>query len=437
MEPKSCQLFSVTRQEPELIIPARPTPQEVKQLSDIDNKKSIRIYSPFICFYRNKPSPPMKGKDPVKLIREALSKALVFYYPLAGRLQEGPNRKLMVDCNGKGVLFVEADANIKLDQLGDSIHPPFPYLKEIMYGIPHVTRLTCGGFIFALLFHHSLCDGPGLKQFLEMLTEFAKGADSPSLMPVWRREILNARNPPQITCPLYEQEKRNESTKPFELKSFFFGPEEISAIRNHVPLHLKNSTKFELITACVWRCRTTALKLKPDQIVRLSCVVNIRGKDYNILPPGYYGNAFASPVVCAKVDDLCKNPLGYAVELVKKVKATMNEEYLKSVIDSIGVMGLPVPPIMENLLVSSTTGQGFEEIDFGWRRPVYAGVAASVPLISLQFKYQTKDRKDGILVLLGLPEPTMKKFEEELKQITHGSVEDLYKIKGTELLSKL
>ena len=94
----SSLVFSVRRCKPELVAPAKPTPHEFKQLSDIDDQDGLRFQIPVIQFYRYNPS--MHGKDPVKVIREALAQTLVFYYPFAGRLREGPCRKLVVECTG-------------------------------------------------------------------------------------------------------------------------------------------------------------------------------------------------------------------------------------------------------------------------------------------------------------------------------------------------
>lgn len=126
--------FTVKRRQPELIAPAKPTPHELKSLSDLDDQESLRAHIPLVQFYRHEAS--MAGKDPVKVIRDAIAKTLVFYYPLAGRLREGLGRKLLVECNGKGVLFIEADADVALDQFGDNLKPPFPCFDDLLYNVP-------------------------------------------------------------------------------------------------------------------------------------------------------------------------------------------------------------------------------------------------------------------------------------------------------------
>nr|KYP35317.1 Taxadien-5-alpha-ol O-acetyltransferase [Cajanus cajan] len=126
--------FRVSTKPPELVVPATPTPRELKLLSDIDDQLCLRLQIPLVFFYGYRPS--MAGKDPVQVIRQALAKTLVFYYPFAGRLRESPNGKLMVDCNGEGVIFVEADADVTIEQFGDNLLPPFPCFDKILFNIP-------------------------------------------------------------------------------------------------------------------------------------------------------------------------------------------------------------------------------------------------------------------------------------------------------------
>ena len=71
-------VFSVKRRAPEFVRPTNPTPREVKQLSDLDDQEGLRFQIPVIMFYPN--NPLMKGKDTVKVIREA----------------DADNRKLMI-----------------------------------------------------------------------------------------------------------------------------------------------------------------------------------------------------------------------------------------------------------------------------------------------------------------------------------------------------
>ncbi|XP_048319554.1 alcohol acyl transferase 1 allele RGa-like [Ziziphus jujuba] len=447
--------FQVKRCIPELVVPAKPTPHEVKKLSDIDDQESLRFLIPAIWFYRNNSSnnPSMEGKDPVKVIREALGKALVYYYPLAGRLTEDRNKKLMVDCNGQGVLFVEANAEVTFDQLGHTIQPPSPFLNEFLYNVPgsddilgcpliliQVTRLLCGGFILALRVNHTMCDAFGLCQFMNALAEMAKGAQHPTIPPVWKRELLNARDPPRITRIHHEfpQESTDDHHQDADLDQtnmvqfpLFLNSNQISAIRNHLPPHLRSTcTRFELLTACLWRCRTLALNLDPEEVVQISGLVNGRGKKSTKglnLPVGYYGNAFVYPSAVSKAGVLCKKPLGYAVELVKKAKSEMDEEYIRSFADLLVIRGRHRFKITKGyLVVSDVTSAGLDKIDFGWGLPEHAGPAIGFPLISFFMKYKVGG-EDGVVIPIWLPLFAVERFRQEVKKITI-EAHDMYEI---------
>ncbi|XP_027069817.1 benzyl alcohol O-benzoyltransferase-like [Coffea arabica] len=431
--------FRVTRQKPELVRPAKSTPRECKLLSDIDDQEALRIQIPFIQVYRNRDDPGInesrRRSDPVKVIREAIAKALVFYYPLAGRLREGPGRKLMVECTGEGVLFIEADADVTLEQFGDAIQPPFPCLEELLYDVPHsggilhcpivliqVTRLRCGGFIFALRMNHTIADGVGIAQFMNAVGEIARGASAPSIQPVWQRELLYARDPPRVTCTHHEYEEVVVDTKgtivPLDdmvHRSFFFGPAEVSALRKSIPLDLSHKcSTFDILTAFLWRCQTIALQYDPNEEVRVICIVNARFKFNPPLPQGYYGNAIAYPTALTTAGQLCEKPVGYAVELVTKAKRVVTEDYMKSVADLMVIKGRPRVTLVRTYLASDVTRAGLNEADFGWGKPVYGGPAEGT-VASFHIPFKNKKGETGRVVPIFLPGLAMDRFVNELE----------------------
>ncbi|PWA90338.1 benzyl alcohol O-benzoyltransferase [Artemisia annua] len=431
--------FTVRRLAPELIVPEKLTPQELKPLSDIDDQKALWCQVPIIHFYRG--DPEKRNKNPASVIREALAKVLVFYYPFAGRLKEGPTGKLMVNCSGEGVLFIEAEADVTLKQFGDVLHPSFPCMEELLYDVPgssgildspllliQVTRLLCGGFIFAIRYNHTMTDGRGITQFLTAVGEIARGALEPSMLPVWQREFLSARNPPRVTCSHHEYDDMTDtkttiiSNDEMEQRSFFFGPIEVSALRRFVPIHLQNCSTFDVLTASIWRCRTIALQPNPEDEMRVTCVVDARSKFNPPIPLGYYGAVLAFPVAISTAHDLCNKPIGHIMELVSKAKSNVTEEYMRSIADLMVIKGRPPFTTVRNFVISDVTRVRLNVVDFGWGKPAYASAAngggGNIPgLASYYIPSQNNKGESGIIVPICLPSAAMNKFVKELNNM--------------------
>ncbi|CAL1392988.1 unnamed protein product [Linum trigynum] len=102
-----CNNIIVKRGEPIMVSP----PQE-----EIKGKGvfSLSFLDHIVCWVRtiygfksNERGNEMAGQ----VFKTALSKLLVHYYPLAGRLTVVSREKLAVSCYEKGVVFVEAEAD--------------------------------------------------------------------------------------------------------------------------------------------------------------------------------------------------------------------------------------------------------------------------------------------------------------------------------------
>ncbi|XP_076901189.1 benzyl alcohol O-benzoyltransferase-like [Bidens hawaiensis] len=379
----------------------------------------------------------MGDTNPASVIRDALAKLLVFYYPLAGRVVEGSGKKLMVDCTGEGVVFIEAEADVTLEQFGKTLHPPYPpCVKGFFCDVPtskdivnspliyiqklycQVTRLLCGAFIFTSQTYHTLCDGTGVAQFLMALAEMARGEAVPSISPLWQRELFSAREPPSITFPHpeYNDMANAESNYPIVTdemadKTFFFGPTEMAALRRFVPENLKACTTFELLTVSLWRCRTIAQQLDPEQDVHLTFFANAHGRFSPPIPVGYYGNCIAIPGVVSKAGDLCNKPIGNAIELVMMGKSRISEEYVRSAMDLMVVKGWPSLKLRSSYIVSDLSKAGWNKVNFGWGEALYAGWPyddEDIPgVFSVYLPSKNDNGESGIVVMIALPILTM------------------------------
>ncbi|RWW23833.1 hypothetical protein GW17_00011903, partial [Ensete ventricosum] len=92
--------FAVTRTSRSFIAPCEATPRGSLGLSVIDRVPGLRHMVRSLHVFRH-------GREPARVIREALSKALVKYYPFAGRFVDDPDGggEVRVACTGEGAWF--------------------------------------------------------------------------------------------------------------------------------------------------------------------------------------------------------------------------------------------------------------------------------------------------------------------------------------------
>ncbi|XVE71160.1 hypothetical protein DITRI_Ditri10aG0128100 [Diplodiscus trichospermus] len=109
--------MDITVKGSSMICPAQDTPKERQWISNVDMAMTT-FHVPLLYFYR-----PNASSDFFKaeVLKEALSKILVQFYPMAGRLGSDENGRLQLICNAEGVLFVEAETTCAIDDLGDFV----------------------------------------------------------------------------------------------------------------------------------------------------------------------------------------------------------------------------------------------------------------------------------------------------------------------------
>ncbi|KAG0476580.1 hypothetical protein HPP92_013421 [Vanilla planifolia] len=191
--------------KPYLITPCAPTPKHKLYLSNLDDQRFLRFSIKYLYLF--------KKSVEAEWLKFSLSKVLVEYYPLAGRVRVSSEdaEKLEVDCNSEGALFVEAYVNLSVEEFLEGSQRPNASWRKLLFkvdshnfvGAPliiQVTHLRCGGMILCTGISHCLCDGIGTVQFLqawEFLTRKPNAALHVS--PFHERYMLKPRTPPQIT----------------------------------------------------------------------------------------------------------------------------------------------------------------------------------------------------------------------------------------------
>ncbi|KAJ1696463.1 hypothetical protein LUZ63_004975 [Rhynchospora breviuscula] len=420
-----------------LVSPKNPNPVETIYLSNIDQQLIFPVETLFI--FKGNKSFNNNEVDIVETVKKALSeKLLVSYFFLAGRINFNIlQQRLELVCNNAGILFVGANSDLRLDELGD-LSAPNPSFRDLIHELEgfdsladtpvftvQVTKFKCGGFSIGYATNHSILDGRSAAEMFQKLAAICRGDETALDNYVLNtdRSYIKARNPLQIKYDHKEYTKQTFSNFSTPTSQTKVNPslsdstdaprfELVTLNSNFISMLKKKAmvkcSSFEAVVAHIWKCRAAAFYDDPTKVSSVLFAVDIRGKMEPPLPDSFVGNAVITASASAVVEDLLVEPFSFCVEMVKEGIQKVTNEYVRSAIDW-WEMHKGVPAIIDgNFFVSAWWKLPFHELDFGWGKPVYAG-----PLVTSMHEFVLLlpgQNGDGINVWIALERDRMERF---------------------------
>ncbi|CAI0394624.1 unnamed protein product [Linum tenue] len=358
-----------------------------------------RVHESTVYLYK----PSERNYFDLELLKEALSRALVPFHPLAGRLARDEKGRIEVDCNGEGVSFLEAESDASLDELGEfmpgdellKLVPRVDYSNHEISSCPlvllQVTRFKCGGLSLGTAIHHSVADGESALSFIKTWSNLARGLPA-AVTPFMDHTILRARNPPTPKFHHSEYDPAptlinnpNQPGNRTTMAIFRFEPDQLNALKKLAnPTGTASKIRYEYFTLLshIWRCASKARGgLAPDQPTRLHMAVDGRSRLTSPpVPSSYFGNVIFHAAPVATVGELTTEPLVRTLERIRDAIDKMDDSYLRSAIDYLedpddgddpaSVMQVGGTCRSPNLKIVSWVRLPLECADFGFGKPL-------------------------------------------------------------------
>ncbi|CAL5005571.1 unnamed protein product [Urochloa decumbens] len=354
-------------------------------------------------------------------IKRALSRALVHYYPIAGRIVAGDDdgSGVHIQCNGEGVAFVSASANCALKEAMslDRSHGARTLLDDLAIFCPaagkglgpadpllmmQVTEFSCGGFVLGVTWNHAIADGAGMAQFLQAVGELANGLPSPSIVPIRWDDSLPRPPPssPKMNLKPLDDLRWLEFTIPSR---------SINQIKAEFKERFPDSqpcTKFEAASGVLWQCRTRAMVCSPETPAFFMFLANVRNHVLGA-KKGYYGNCTKAELIMATSGAVADGDIVDLVKMIKDSKKKIGEQFRKKEISNdpqqeVGDQMQKLAQLQYNMLIVTSWGNlAFDEIDFGSGRPARVTTLGedkpSFPVCAVCLPW--KEKHDGVNVL--------------------------------------
>lgn len=434
-----------------MIKPTEPTWKGVLPLSEWDIVGTI-THIPTIYFYQPSNEWLNQPQTITNTLKGSLSKALVPFYPLAGRLQWLEGGRLQLICNSEGVKFIEAESQFKLQEFGDFTPSPlYNYLipsvdyslsiNEIPPLLVQLTRFSCGAICLSLNISHAVVDGQSALHFISEWSRLARG-EPIEIVPFLNRTLLKAgelpigipclnhsefNHPPLLLGQSDNIEERKKKTTIALLKLKKNQVEKLKDVANKgiSSSNMKPYTRYESIAGHVWICASKARKHKNEQPTALGICIDARNRLQPPLPKGYFGNASLDVIATSNAGDLVTKPLSYATSKIREAIMKVTNEYVWSAIEylkkqpdlkrfqDLHALGSDQGPFYgnPNIGIVSWLTLPMYGLDFGWGKEIYMGPGTH-DFDGDSLILQSTSGDGSLIVALCLQVPHMEDFKE-------------------------
>ncbi|PKA57606.1 Shikimate O-hydroxycinnamoyltransferase [Apostasia shenzhenica] len=428
--------------ETEMVRPAAQTPRRRLWNSNLDLVVP-RFHTPSVYFYR-RPAAAIDGFFDARKLKEALARALVPFYPMAGRLARDEDGRVEINCNGEGVLFVVAETDSSVDDFGDfaptmemkQLIPKVDYTDDIAAFpllVLQVTHFKCGGAALGVGMQHHVADGYSGLHFINSWSDVARGL-AVSLPPFIDRSLLRARDPPAPSFPHLEYHPapsmpsaasanataKSASKTASAVAIFNVTRTQLSILKSKASGGgggFPAFSSYALLAAHVWRCACAARGLPSDQPTKLYIATDGRQRLVPPLPEGYFGNVIFTATPLATAGEVAAG-LGEAAARIQAALGRMGDDYLLSALDYLelqpdltalvrGAHTFRCP----NLGITSWARLPIHDADFGWGRPIFMG-PGGIPYEGLSFVLPSPTGDGSLSLAISLQPEHMERFKD-------------------------
>ena len=450
----------VTIKSSYIVIPNESTPKGSLWFSDLD--QVVRLsHTPLIYIY--KPKQNQQNKI-IETLKNSLSKILVHYYPVAGRYCYTKGGRMELILNAKGAVLIEAETTKTIHDYGDfspsdstkELIPKVDYnqpIEEIPLFVAQVTWFSSFGFAIGIAYSHPLSDGVGCCNFINSWAKIARGERlEANELPYLDRTILKFSHTPIEPCfehmelkplPLIlgRSDSDVERKKKTTAELLKLTAEEVEKLKKKAnecenPKGSRPYSRFEAISAHIWKCASKARELDEDQqsVVRFN--VEIRNRIIPNLPNNYYGNALIQTAVGGYIGEILSKPLSYVAMKIREAHELITNEYTRSQIDVIrGFENLDDARKLfiggegknatffgnPNLHITSWMALPSHKADFGWGKAFYFGLGYVSPH-DRGLIYLSPDGDGSVIVCMHFQVELMQLF----KKFFYGDLYELF-----------